>query len=138
MFVYNGLVCDIFAFFVIKSRGPYWEFEIQGQGVPWCPQYEIEDKNTSCIFYFSICKDVPEYCPEGSGICLANKVSPNNTNITLYTRFINIGTTSDNFKSGRTQTQLNLDSCKLRDVIKGLSLELRAQLFEGRLALNPG
>ena len=108
MFVYNGLVCDIFAFFVIKSRHPYWEFEIQGQGVPRCPQYEIEDKNTSCIFYFSICKEVPEYCPAGSGICLANKVSPNNTNIILYTRFINIGTTSDDFKSGRTQTQLNL------------------------------
>ena len=101
-------LCDIFAFFVIKSRHPYWEFEIQGQGVPRCPQYEIEDKNTSCIFYFSICKEVPEYCPAGSGICLANKVSPNNTNIILYTRFINIGTTSDDFKSGRTQTQLNL------------------------------
>ncbi|KAM7450837.1 hypothetical protein ABFA07_001530 [Porites harrisoni] len=89
----------------LKERD-YWEFEIQGQGVPWCPQYEIEGKNTSCIFYFSICKEVPEYCPARSGICLANKVSPDKTNITLYTRFINIGTSSDDFTSEQEEFTL--------------------------------
>ena len=102
-------LCMIFLHFLsLTSRRAYWEFEIQGQGVPWCPQYEIEGKNTSCIFYFSICKEVPEYCPARSGICLANKVSPDKTNITLYTRFINIGTSSDDFTSGRAEVQFNL------------------------------
>ena len=100
--LFNGLVDDIFAFFLsLTPRQPYWEFEIQG--VSWCPQYEIEGENTSCIFYFSICKEVPQYCPAGSGICWANKVSPEKyPNITLYTRFIDIGTASEDFKSGRT------------------------------------
>ena len=90
-------------FLSLTSRRDYWEFEIQDQGVPRCNQFEIEGKNTSCIFYFSICKEVPGYCPAGSGICLANKVSPlKHPNITLYTRFIDIGTASEDFKSGRT------------------------------------
>ena len=106
------LIMDLYMIFLhflsLTSRRDYWEFEIQGQGVPWCPQYEIEGKNTSCIFYFSICKEVPEYCPARSGICLANKVSPDKTNITLYTRFINIGTSGDEFTSGRAEIQFNL------------------------------
>ena len=103
MFPYNGLVHDIFAFFVINIRRDYWEFEIQDPGVPRCDQFEVEGKNTSCVFYFSICKEVPGYCPAGSGICLANKVSlADKLNITLYTQFIDIGTTSEHFTSGRT------------------------------------
>ena len=103
MFPYNGLVHDIFAFFVINIRRDYWEFEIQDPGVPRCDQFEVEGKNTSCVFYFSICKEVPAYCPARSGICLANKVSlADERNITLYTQFIDIGTTSEHFKSGRT------------------------------------
>ena len=87
----------------LLSSRDYWEFEIQDQEVPRCPQLEIEDTNTSCIFYFSICQEVPGYCPAGSGICLAKKVSPlKYPNITLYTQFIDIGTASEDFDSGRT------------------------------------
>ncbi|CAH3018536.1 unnamed protein product [Porites evermanni] len=85
---------------VLKER-EYWEFEIQDPGVPRCDQFEVEGKNTSCVFYFSICKEVPGYCPAGSGICLANKVFlADKLNKTLYTRFIDIGTASKDFNSG--------------------------------------
>ena len=95
---------DIFLHFLsLTSRRHYWEFEIQDKEVPRCPELEMEGTNTSCIFYFSICEKVPSYCPAGSGICLAKKVSPlKYPNITLYTRFIDIGTASEVFDSGRT------------------------------------
>ena len=90
-------------FLSLTSRRHYWEFEIQDKEVPRCPELEMEGTNTSCIFYFSICEKVPSYCPAGSGICLAKKVSPlKYPNITLYTRFIDIGTASEVFDSGRT------------------------------------
>lgn len=95
-------------FLSLTSSRHYWEFEIQDPGVPRCDQFEVDGKNTSCVFYFSICEEVPAYCPAGSGICLANKVSPDKTNITLYTRFINIGTSGDEFTSGRAEIQFNL------------------------------
>lgn len=97
-------LCMIFLHFLsLTSRRHYWEFEIQDKEVPRCPELEMEGTNTSCIFYFSICEKVPSYCPAGSGICLAKKVSPlKYPNITLYTRFIDIGTASEVFDSGRT------------------------------------
>ena len=97
-------LCVIFLHFLsLTSRRHYWEFEIQDKEVPRCPELEMEGTNTSCIFYFSICEKVPSYCPAGSGICLAKKVSPlKYPNITLYTRFIDIGTASEVFDSGRT------------------------------------
>ena len=97
-------LCMIFLHFLsLTSRRHYWEFEIQDKEVPRCPELEMEGTNTSCIFYFSICEKVPSYCPAGSGICLAKKVSPlKYPNITLYTQFIDIGTASEVFDSGRT------------------------------------
>lgn len=97
-------LCMIFLHFLsLTYRREYWEFEIQDPGVPRCDQFEIEGKNTTCVFYFSICEEVPAYCPAGSGICLANKVSlADKLNITLYTQFKDIGTASEHFTSGRT------------------------------------
>ena len=98
-------LCMIFLHFLsLTSRRDYWEFEIQDPGVPRCDQFEVEGKNTSCVFYFSICEEVPAYCPAGSGICLANKVSlADKRNTTLYTEFMDIGTAKgEHFKSGRT------------------------------------
>ncbi|CAH3145207.1 unnamed protein product [Porites lobata] len=94
----------------LKKRH-YWEFEIQDKEVPRCPELEMEGTNTSCIFYFSICEKVPSYCPAGSGICLAKKVSPlKYPNITLYTRFIDIGTASEVFDSGGNDFTLTFSS----------------------------
>ena len=95
-------------FCYLLFRQPYWQFEIPNAAVKTvkgCTPHEIKGQNSStCIFYFSICHPVPRYCPENSGICLANKFSFNkdNTTLILYTAFTNTGSFSEKFTSGLT------------------------------------
>lgn len=87
---------------VLKAQR-FWQFEVSHKDFPGCkPFYPSGVKNGSstCIFYFSICTPVPDFCPENSGICLANKVDFSGSpagNKTLYTQPINIGS----FKEGK-------------------------------------
>ena len=63
------------------------------------PNVQAGNYSSTCIFYFSICTPVPDFCPENSGICLANKVDyfQSTGNTTLYSLPINIG----GFKEGK-------------------------------------
>ncbi|XP_015779379.1 PREDICTED: uncharacterized protein LOC107357256 isoform X2 [Acropora digitifera] len=83
---------------VLKEQD-YWYFE-HPKAIGSCKHLKPEgSSNSTCIFYFSICKPVPRYCPDNSGICLVTKVSFLKENTTLYSEFINIGSYSQEFKS---------------------------------------
>lgn len=83
---------------VLKEQD-YWYFE-HPKAIGSCKHLKPEgSSNSTCIFYFSVCKPVPRYCPDNSGICLVTKVSFLNENTTLYSEFINIGSYSQEFKS---------------------------------------
>ncbi|XP_067033021.1 uncharacterized protein [Acropora muricata] len=85
---------------VLKEQD-YWYFE-HPKPIGSCKHLKPEESsNSTCIFYFSICKPVPRYCPDNSGICLVTKVSflKDNTTLDLYSEFINIGSYSEDFIS---------------------------------------
>ena len=42
---------------------------------PFYPPADGSNVSSTCVFYFSICQPVPSFCPENSGICLANKIN---------------------------------------------------------------
>ena len=79
----------------------------------------VKNGSSTCIFYFSICTPVPDFCPENSGICLANKVDFSGSpagNKTLYTQPINIGSFKEgknHFKAGLFELEHNLTLSKV-------------------------
>lgn len=99
-------------YFVFRQR--YWQFEVSNE-LPGCKPFHPPDVNMStCLFYFSVCTPVPDFCPENSGICLSNKVKYGPPyNDTLYSKQINIGSFKEDgkrFIAGLLELKHNLCS----------------------------
>jgi len=106
-------------------RQRYWQFEVPNE-LPGCKPFHPPDVNissTTCLFYFSVCALVPDFCPENSGICLTNKVKYGPPyNETLYTKYINIGSFKEDekyFVAGLLELKHNL--CSVFSVSKLLA-----------------
>lgn len=113
--VFNvGLVIIVFFFSHLNFRPDLWQFEVS-RDLPGCKPFHPPGVNasTTCLFYFSLCKPVPDLCPTNSGICLTNKIDygPKYKKI-VYTKPENIGSFiagPEAFKSGAV-LQCNIES----------------------------
>lgn len=109
------MVCLITLYTVVfpclNFRHSYWQFEVSRE-FPGCKLFHppgAPNASSTCLFYFSLnCNPVPEFCPENSGICVANKIDYIGSNTTLYTMPIQIGQFKEGknpFKSGLVELQ---------------------------------
>lgn len=101
-------------FLCLNFRQRYWQFEVS-RDFPGCKLFhppDVGNDSSTCLFYFSICTPVPDFCPENSGICLANKIDYRpKYNKTLYTKPIKIGSFKEgnnHFRAGLIELQHNL------------------------------